>query len=168
MEKLGLDQTIEILSKVSLFREVKDNQSGLRLIAERMELRAYQPKDVLTKQGEAGDEFYVLVKGTASVYKKTPEGDPYKVFVLEDKKSPAFGEGGLINEEARSATITCDTNVVCLILTREKFNEICSSNPEVALPILKEVAHALMHRLHQTTNDLMLLHKALMNEIRSN
>lgn len=168
MEKLTLEQTIDVLKKVSLFEDIKSNAKGLQLVAERMVLKSFAKAEAITEQGKPGDEFFIMIRGQAGVYKQTPEGDPYKVFVLQDKNTPAFGEGGLIGGEARSATIICDEPVQCLILSRVKFEQVCDLNPEVALPILKKVAHALMLRLHQTTNDLMLLHKALMNEIRSN
>ena len=80
--------------------------------------------------------------------------------------TPALGEGGLIEAEPRSATVKMDIDSQCLVLTRDAFAKFGDAHPDWALPILKKIATTLMGRLRQTSNDLMLLHKALMNEIR--
>ena len=120
----------------------------------------------MIEEGAIGDDFFVLIEGQVSIFKNTPEGDSYKVVILSHNSHPSFGEGGLIEAEPRSATVKCDTNVKCLVLNRIDFEEFCSKNPKNALPIMKKISIALMKRLKQTSNDLMLLHKALMHEIR--
>jgi CRP-like cAMP-binding protein len=127
----------------------------------------YSKGHVLITQGEAGSEFFVLLKGQVSIEKITPEGDRYKVAVLKGEQNAAFGEGGLIEGEARSATVTCDTEVECLVLSCKEFDQFSLAQPQFALPVLKRISLILMSRLNQTSNDLMLLHKALMSEIRS-
>ena len=86
--------------------------------------------------------------------------------ILKGDMTPALGEGGLVASEARSATVVCDKPSTCLVLHRTRFEAFAGSYPHWAIPILKKIATIVMSRLKQVNYDLMLLHKALMDEIR--
>lgn len=165
----GLSQTEakSVLKAVSIFADIKDNEEALSLLTGMMKNQKFPAGHTLIEQGTNGDEFYVLCDGNVSIFKKTPEEDRYKVVVLSHQSHPSFGEGGLMEGEIRSATIICDTPVECLVLARKDFESFCRQSPQFALPVLKKIAQSLMGRLNQTSNDLMLLHKALMDEIRN-
>ena len=154
------------LEKVGLLSTLKDNKEALDTLARLMGKKSFQSGHTLISEGEMGDELYILIEGQVSIYKRTPEGDTYKVAILKSNISPAFGEGGLIDSEPRSATVKCDTECVCLVLNRVQFQSFCDQYPQWAVPILKKLSTNLMARLRQTNTDLMLLHKALMTEIR--
>ncbi len=160
-------QNAEILAKVSLFQGLKGKPEALKSLGQMMTLKKFSVNQTLLTEGEIGDEFFVLVHGQVSIFKNTPEGDRYKVVILKADSSPAFGEGGLIESEPRSATIVCDQESTCLVLNRHDFLKFCDQYPQFAIPILQRLALNLMGNLRKTSNDLMLLHKALMNEIRS-
>ncbi len=165
MQPLDFDRQ-QVLSQVALFSPLKDVPEALKALSEIMIVKDFSIGTELTKEGQEGDEAYILVKGQVSIYKRTPDGDTYKVLILKDEVKPAFGEGGLIDNEARSATVTCDVPSVCLVLNRKNFDEFSGKYPKWALPIYRKIAQTLMKRLSQTSYDLMLLHKALMAEIR--
>jgi CRP-like cAMP-binding protein len=156
----------QVLNKVPLLAGLKDNWPALDALSAIMVIRDFPVGHTLIEEGQLGDEFFVLIKGQVSVYKRTPDGDSYKVVILTQEMTPALGEGGLIEAEPRSATVQMDTDSSCLVLTRDAFAQFCQNHPDWAVPVLKKIATTLMGRLRQTSNDLMLLHKALMNEIR--
>lgn len=156
----------EILSKVPLLVDLKENKEALETIANIMQVKTFSAGETLIEEGKIGDELFVIIKGQASVYKNTPDGDPFKVVILKEEMTPAFGEGGLIEAEPRSASIKTDTETTCLVLTREAFSRFAEQHPQWAIPVLKKIAKVLMVRLRQTSHDLMLVHKALMSEIR--
>jgi CRP/FNR family cyclic AMP-dependent transcriptional regulator len=160
------DSTATILSRVSLFAGLKDNREALEALSRLMVLTPFPAGAILIEEGTLGDQFFVLIEGQVSIYKKTPDGDSYKVAILKQEMTPALGEGGLVEAEPRSAKVKTDMNCKCLVLGRDGFAEFCNKNPAWALPILQKISVGLMGRLRQTSNDLMLLHKALMNEIR--
>jgi CRP/FNR family transcriptional regulator, cyclic AMP receptor protein len=155
-----------VLSRVLLFAGLKDNREALEALSQLMVLTPYNAGVTLIEEGTLGDQFFVLIEGQVSIFKKTPDGDSYKVAILKQEMTPAIGEGGLVEAEPRSATVKTDINCKFLVLSRDGFGEFCSKNPAWALPILQKISVGLMGRLRQTSNDLMLLHKALMNEIR--
>lgn len=161
------NQNDEILRKVGLFTDIRDDARAMREISTMMKRRSFPQGHRLIEQGTVGSEFYVLISGSVTVAKLTPEGDAYKVAVLDHVGHPAFGEGGLMEGEVRSATIFCDTKSEFLVLSRSDFDLFCQNHPQYALPVFRRIAQSLISRLNQTANDLMLLHKALMDEIRN-
>ncbi len=162
----SLDEKAEILTRVGLFSGLKDNREALAALSAIMNKVEFSERMVLLTEGEAGAEFYILISGQVSVYKKTSENDNYKVAILADKITPGLGEGGLIENETRSATVICDRLCQFLVLNREVFSQFCDQHPAWAIPILKKISVQLIARLAQSNRDILLLHKALMNEIR--
>ena len=156
-----------ILKKVGLFADLSDKPESLGLLHRIMKIRKFPKGKVITEQGTSGEDFFVLIDGELSVHKKTIDGEDYNVAVMKSHQYPSFGEGGLIDGEVRSATIICETEVQCLVLNKSEFNNLCFEHPEIGLPIYKKIAQGLIKRLNQTSNDLLLLHRALMDEIRS-
>lgn len=156
-----------LLSKVNLFSELKDAPDALRALATIMTIETFPLGHKLIQEGTSGDNLFILIKGQVSVFKNTPDGDSYKVVILKSDITPALGEGGLVESEPRSATVICDTESQCFVLTRDSFLKFSANHPQWVVPILQRIASTLIGRLRQTSNDLMLLHKALMDEIRN-
>ncbi len=157
---------MSMLQGVALFSGIQDNEMALQELALKMSLISYQTGDYICREGELGDAFYILVEGSISIFKQTPDGDLFKVAAVKGKDLPGIGEGGLIGSEARSATIQCDSPCTCVLLSREKFEEYIQKFPSWGLSIYKNIARALIKRLSKMNTDLMLLHKALTREVR--
>jgi CRP-like cAMP-binding protein len=109
---------------------------------------------------------FLLVEGDAVVTKSTPEGESYRVAILRAEQFAFFGEGGLLDSEARSATIRAETPCRCLVLHREMFEKFGREHPQWAMPILLRIARVVMTRLRKTNHDMGLLYNALVAEIR--
>ncbi len=155
-----------ILKEVKLFEGLKKNQEALSQFSESMHLKKFSKSHTLIKEGELGDEFFILIRGEVSVHKKTPEGDVFKVAIMTSDQHASFGEGGLVEAEPRSATVQCDTECECLVMNRSEFDVFAKKYPQWATPIYKSLFQGLMARLKKMNTDLMLLHKALTTEIR--
>ncbi|HND85515.1 MAG TPA: cyclic nucleotide-binding domain-containing protein [Pseudobdellovibrionaceae bacterium] len=160
------EKVMEILKNVPLFTGVKDNQHALEEIIKLMKRRSGKMGESVIIEGESGNEFFILLSGRVSVYKNTPDGNIYKVVVLTSNMNPGIGEGGLVDAEARSATVKCDVDCEFLVLERTDFDGFCDRHPKYAVPIYRKIAMVLMNRIKQSNQDMALLHKALMNEIR--
>jgi CRP/FNR family cyclic AMP-dependent transcriptional regulator len=160
------EERVTFLRDVSLFGDIKQVPAALEELSRIMELRTFHPGEFIIREGETGSEMFLLIEGEASVHKSTAEGDQYKVAILHGEKHAFFGEGGLLDTDARSATIKADSLCYCLVLGRTAFEAFGHKHPEWALPILLRIARAVMARLRKTNNDLMLLYNALVAEIR--
>jgi CRP/FNR family transcriptional regulator, cyclic AMP receptor protein len=118
---VGIHERIELLRTVWLFAECTDDELGR--IASLAHVRPAAPGTVIVKQGDPGEEFYVVLDGNADV---TIDGD------LVEAVGPGafFGEMALIDGGERAATVTATSAVQLLILERTQFNEMI----EVAMP----------------------------------
>lgn len=154
----------EILSQVSLFADIKNNVAAFKDLYSLMSVRVYKAGETIIREGGTGSDFFILADGTASVYKKTAEGDSYKVAILAGHMGTFFGESGLLEADTRTASIIAETECRCLALTKEDFDDFSQRHPEWALPVLKRVAKAIMNRLKNMNHDLSLLYKALLDE----
>ncbi len=154
------------LAQVQLLQDLRNDPQALIAYSAIMTERAYPPGTTILEEGAIGAELYILVEGTVSVYKTPPEGETFRVAVLDASHFPTFGESGLIESEPRSATIRSDSAARCLVLERSAFDRFSAQNPHWALPVLRRVAQAVMGRFKKSNDDLLLLYKALMAEIR--
>jgi CRP/FNR family cyclic AMP-dependent transcriptional regulator len=163
-EKLSI--RTQTLKRVTLFGELHGNPAALEALAEIMEDRHYEPGATIIEERAVGSDLYILISGEVAVYKSTPEGDSFKVAVLNGESCPVFGESGLIESEPRSATIRAATPAHCLLLDRAGFDRFSALHPQWALPVYRRIAQAVLGRFKKANDDLMLLYKALMAEIR--
>lgn len=85
-----------------------------------MEQVSVKSGEAILREGEEGDCFFVLAKGTVSVT-KLQRGKP--VVVAELKDVAAFGEEALISNAKRNATVTMTADGVVLRLSKDAFTE---------------------------------------------
>src|SRR5438874_1203583 len=79
--------------------------------------------EVVIKQGDEGDYFYIIVNGKCAVTRETPlSRDGIKLAELGVGDS--FGEEALIAEAKRNATITMMTDGVLMRLNKQDFREL--------------------------------------------
>ena len=99
---------------------------------------------VLCSQGAPGDEFFVIVDGSAAV---TIDGD--QVAILGP--GGFFGEMALLDGGPRIATVTATTPARLLVLTRPEFTALLERAPTVCHRILIGVGHRLRQPAHLDT-----------------
>jgi len=88
-----------------------------------MESVAYKPGEIVIKQGDEGDYFYIISSGTAQVIRETPkkpEGVPLAKLGVGD----SFGEEALISAAKRNATIKMLTEGILMRLSKENFEKL--------------------------------------------
>ena len=97
--------------------------ANIQAIFMRMQRVPYLAGDVIIKQGDEGDYFYVIVKGQCVVTRETPlNRDGIKLAELS--VGDTFGEEALIAEAKRNATITMQTDGVLMRLAKDDFREL--------------------------------------------
>jgi CRP/FNR family transcriptional regulator, cyclic AMP receptor protein len=72
-----------------------------------------------------------------------------------------FGEITLLENEARSATVTARSDCVLLELHRKDFLDLIQRRPDVGVKFLLRLAQGLSGRLRKTSRDLVKLTTAL-------
>lgn len=140
------DQKKVFLSKVPLFEGLKDRQ--LLRLCDRMVERTYAPGDLIVKQGQGGEGFYVLTAGKAEATRERSDGE--KILVNTFGPTDFFGELALLDEDGvRTASIVAVEPTTCLVLTRWDFLAILRQDADMAVEILMEIAKRFRLALSQ-------------------
>ena len=139
-EVVELEERIELLGRVWLFSTCDDDE--IARIASMAEPRSVDAGTEVTREGEPGVEFFVIVEGDAIA---TVDGDE----VGRISAGGFFGEMALIDGGERVATVTALNPMKMLVLGRHEFNEMLEiAMPSVA-PKLLTVVGERMRALEQ-------------------
>jgi len=117
---LADNQKLQFLAKVPLFKRLPQDQYPT--LASSCEVVNFDPGQVVIKQEDRGNEFFVIQAGEARVMIAKDGAEPKQVAVL--KSGDYFGENALLRDEPRNATIIADRPLTTLKITREKFQEL--------------------------------------------
>jgi len=94
--------------------------ANIEQLLDRLEPFKVGAGDVIIKQGDSGDYFYMVNEGIALVSRQLDEtGDAMEFAEL--KEGDSFGESALISNKPRNATVTMMTPGVLLRLSKEDF-----------------------------------------------
>ena len=118
--------TIQRLRRIPLFGGLDD--AHLTLLSDQFTSELTVAGQVLTEEGDIGDTFHVIVRGTADVLRNTAGGER-TIDRLQD--GDYFGEIALLAETPRTATVRARTPCLLLTLARDQFDALVSSSPQV-------------------------------------
>lgn len=127
--KADYDQLIDrialghYLASTPLFRELPAETMGV--FTRTGELKRQSAGQAVIREGEPGDSFYLVLRGTLGVSK---EGQNISAL----KQGDFFGEIALLTARPRTATITASSDVLLLSLQNDAFWQVLSSNLELA------------------------------------
>jgi putative ABC transport system ATP-binding protein len=116
----------EMLSKIDFFASL--GTAELSQVAEKMEPRRFTAGDVLIRQGEIGDRFYLLREGEVDVRIANAEGE--RVVATLDV-GRYFGERALITGEVRNATVVGRGPGMAYALDKTRFDEALAATPSL-------------------------------------
>ena len=115
------DDWMTTLLQTKAFHKVPP--ANIQAIFMRMQRMDYRAGEVVIKQGDVGDYFYVVVKGTCLVTRETPlNKDGIKLAEL--KMGDTFGEEALISEAKRNATVTMTSDGYLMRLGKDDFRKL--------------------------------------------
>jgi len=118
----------EFLSKVSILESL-DKWERLT-VADALEAVSIDENAVVVKQGEPGNDFFIIVDGSAVVTQCRAEGeDPVEVGLLGP--SDYFGEIALLLDRPRAATVTARGPLKCVKLDRDRFERVLGPCSEI-------------------------------------
>jgi ATP-binding cassette subfamily B protein len=108
--------------------------------------RHYDPGDVVVRQGEAADTFFIVVRGKLQVSIAAPDGQESEIDARDDGEF--FGEIGLLRDVPRTATVRALTPSLLLTLSRAEFQELMSMFPDLR-EVVERAAADRMERVAQ-------------------
>jgi phosphoenolpyruvate synthase/pyruvate phosphate dikinase len=127
-------ETVEVIEKVPLFAGMSPRD--VEGIAALFKERRFTAGETITKEGAGAAAFFVIESGKATV----SVGGRQRAELSE---GDYFGEIALIDEGARSATVTATTDLTCYGLTYWEFRPLVQQNATIAWNLLQTLARRM-------------------------
>ena len=108
-------------------------------MAEELEEARFGRGDVIVREGDAADRFYIIESGQVEGTQAAPDGD---VHVLSMGAGEYFGEVGLLRRRTRTATVRAVSEVRVLSLRRVQFQALVDASEPTARDLAQVVAIA--------------------------
>lgn len=130
------DATTAVLHAERYIEELKHAEKafpkakGAAVAAETRGMRTlrYRAGQTVFRQGERGEDFYIVMRGLLEVVHEDAAGSEKVVRTIEEGGS--FGEIALLGDGTRTAAVRAVTDSEVLIMGRDAFSRIVSSSPE--------------------------------------
>jgi CRP-like cAMP-binding protein len=95
-------------------------------LAEKLSRRTFKSGEIITHEGEKGDEIFYLEQGKASVF-LTQSGQAEKIRSMT--KNQFFGEMAVLGDGIRTATVIAEEDTSLLVLRRLDFERLKREYP---------------------------------------
>ena len=135
----------EILARMPLFRALNDREI-LRLL-QVVEVHPYKDADVVIREGDRGEELFIVLTGSVRVMRNDIE-------LARLKPGDHFGEMALIRNQPRSATVLSDLDSELMVIRRTDFFDILRNEHQLAVKMLWQFLTVLADRLDDTNREL--------------
>ena len=120
-ESGGSDDWMTTLLQTKAFHKIPP--ANIQAIFMRLQQVNHKAGDIVIKQGDEGDYFYVITRGKCVVTRETPlnkEG----IRLAELQVGDTFGEEALISEAKRNATVAMETDGSLMRLGKDDFRKL--------------------------------------------
>lgn len=128
-----------VAEAADLLRQVMPNlrEADIVALSTAAYMNSYPAGAFLTREGEEGHTFFVLVEGHLDILVQANDGRPIRV----DEISPPayFGEMAFFGESVRMATIQARTPCRTLEISEDAFMRVAQSNPKLLQSLLQQI-----------------------------
>ena len=132
-----------ILKSVPIFSDIPEKE--LDIIASELTRREYKAGELVFKEGDPGNEMYVVVSGRVSIF--IIDNDGLEVVLSEIVQGNFFGEMSIMERAPRSAACRVVEDSVFLVFHANDLINITRSMPECAVKIMNKMLSIIMGRL---------------------
>jgi uncharacterized membrane protein YdbT with pleckstrin-like domain len=116
---------VAFLKKIHLFHGLEDEE--LAMVADQVEEQPYTTEDVIYRQGQKADNFYLIYKGSVKIAARQKGKDINPSTLVANDY---FGYLDLLDRRVRTGTATALTDTQLLVLSKEKFDRLRKTSPD--------------------------------------
>lgn len=138
-----------VLKGIPMFESFSEEQ--MDLLMANFTIVKYDARQVLFREGDPGDSFFVVLKGAIKIYINHPEGQEKTLSVC--RPGDSFGELSLLDGKPRSASAQTLKKTELLVISQENFMTLLGNHFEITHTIMREII-ARIRDTHQHIRDL--------------
>ncbi|MBN2423871.1 MAG: Crp/Fnr family transcriptional regulator [Calditrichaceae bacterium] len=127
------------LKLIPLFSEMREED--LQEIINMSVRQVYKKDNMVLIEEEIGSTMFIILSGRVKISRISDEGREVILSILVD--GDFFGEMAILDGQTRSANAFTLEDTEMMIIRRENFLQILHDHPQVAINLLKELAHRL-------------------------
>jgi CRP-like cAMP-binding protein len=143
-------ETVAFLREVRLFRDIAEPE--LATLAGSLRERPLRRGQVLFREGQAGEEMFIVMRGSI-VVSKSVTGRVEQV-LARIGPGDFFGEMSLFDRSPRSATIQAESDAALLAFDREAMRRLTEVSPRAAAAFFHALVQVFIERL-RASGDLV-------------
>jgi len=132
------------------------SENELAILKSALSRRVYRKGEVVFEEGDESKELYIVSMGSASARLRLP-GTQRQTRLITFSPGTVFGELALLDQEARSATVEADEDMVCYVLDRASFDKLTSDDPSIAIKLLTNLGRELASHLRRANRTIYQL-----------
>jgi EAL domain-containing protein (putative c-di-GMP-specific phosphodiesterase class I) len=118
---------LDIINRAPLFK-LLDEQDRTSLAEDASHL-LFMPGAKIVLKGSLSDAMYIVVSGTAEVYRKLANGTVLSLAKLEENE--VFGDTPMLTNKPRTATVRAHSECLVLKITDESLQEVLRKKPQL-------------------------------------
>ncbi|NOK39028.1 cyclic nucleotide-binding domain-containing protein [Corallococcus exercitus] len=139
-----------VLKKVALFEGLTQGQ--LAKVARIAQPRTYVAGDFLFREGDTGQDMFILADGKVRISKSVPGIGEEALAILEPGQY--FGEMAVIEDSPRSADAIAHTSCTVWVIERAKLDQLMFTDKDLAYVLLWTFVRTLSERLRETNEKI--------------
>ena len=147
---VGLKFDDEFVKDIDMFENMSVREAKMAsLMAYTVDM---EPGKQLFSQGEIGEEMYVVLNGSISIFL---ENDESRTDLVRLEKGNTFGEMGLFRNAERSASAEAYEKTRLLVINRDCLEPLKKRHPKIASKLFLNLANNLQSSLKETNERLL-------------
>ena len=169
INKAPFETVLQKLFNVSIFNDFSaDKESDVEMfkaLYQKFSAESYDDGDIIIKEGEQGQNLYILFRGSSQIFRKTQFDDEIAIADLDDSFDVFFGEAALVDQDQRSATVRAVGKCEVLVLNGSDFVEFCKQYPILGFYVYRKITKRMQQVIKRSYKDITTLYAALFREI---
>ncbi len=134
---ISLNECIQLLQKVELFRHVPSNV--IEALAKKMILAGYPADATIIRKGDAGNSMFVILEGKVKIH----EGEHR---VADMAALNFFGELSILDSEPRSMSVTAIENTTLGVIHQTDVYQVLKDHPDAVRDIISVLSSRLRYQ----------------------
>ncbi len=142
-DMLSLRLKSRVIERCELFQEMRPWQ--VKKIVLVSKVQSVNPGDVIVRQGDTGNEMFVLLEGSAEVWQNHPDGSRENIRSLATGE--IFGEIALVTRVARTADVVAREDSRILAINWDGIDHIAKIFPRISTKLFRNLSSILGNKL---------------------